>query len=207
VVQLQHLTSGHFLALHKTPAPLNPSCRRVSLKPGSLAAHFRIMPRFKMRSVGSLVYADEPVIFRSVKHENLVLGASSAASDLGSPSTLPSTLPSFGPSGAGGKRARRASGFSASGQSGGGHSRSGGGGGGGGGEADDEEASLSTLDAKLPLVGPCSARPALAMRLPAVLAAEATSEVWTHENAPYQVPRTIALLGKVNAVHHECTPC
>ena len=48
VVQLQHLSSGLFVGMHKTPAPVNPNCRRVSLKQGSLAAHFRITPRFKV---------------------------------------------------------------------------------------------------------------------------------------------------------------
>jgi hypothetical protein len=75
-LQLQHLNSGLFVSVHKTPAPLNPNCRRASLKPGSLAAQFRVLPRFKTRAVGSLVYANEPVLFRSVKHESLMLGAS-----------------------------------------------------------------------------------------------------------------------------------
>ena len=77
LVQLQHLSSGLFVAMHKTPAPLNPNCRRVSLKAGSLAAHFRITPRFKVRSMGSLVYADDQIVLHSVKHDALILGGSS----------------------------------------------------------------------------------------------------------------------------------
>ena len=49
VVFLQHLSSGLFLALHKTPAVVNPGCRRASLKKGSLASAFIIIPRFKVR--------------------------------------------------------------------------------------------------------------------------------------------------------------
>jgi hypothetical protein len=76
VVQLQHVNSGLFLAVHKTPAPLNPTCRKVSLKAGSLAAHFKILPKYKVRSIGSLVYSDDEIVFQSVKHESLYLGAS-----------------------------------------------------------------------------------------------------------------------------------
>ena len=47
-VQLLHLNSGLFLTMHKTPAPQNPNYRRVSLKPGSNAAQFRILPRSKV---------------------------------------------------------------------------------------------------------------------------------------------------------------
>ena len=46
IVQFQHVSSGLFLAMHKTPAPLSSTCRRVSLKAGSFAAHFKVLPRF-----------------------------------------------------------------------------------------------------------------------------------------------------------------
>jgi hypothetical protein len=49
IVQLQHVKSGLFVATHKTPAPLNPSCRKVTLKAGSFACQFRILPRFKVK--------------------------------------------------------------------------------------------------------------------------------------------------------------
>jgi hypothetical protein len=75
VVQLQHLDSGLFVAMHQTPAPLNPNCRKVTLREGSLSAQFCILPRFKVRSIGSLVYADDQIIFQSVKYEALLLGA------------------------------------------------------------------------------------------------------------------------------------
>jgi hypothetical protein len=81
VIQLQHVSSGLFLATHKTPAPLNPNCRRVSLKHGSMASNFRILPRFKVRSVGSLVYAGDQIQLQSVKFEHLRLGASPAVPD------------------------------------------------------------------------------------------------------------------------------
>ena len=79
VVQLQHLSSGLFLGLHKTPAFVNPNARRVSLKRGATAGQFRIMPRFKVRSVGSVVYADDEVVLQSVKFETLFLGATGTA--------------------------------------------------------------------------------------------------------------------------------
>jgi len=86
VVQLQHVNSGLFLAMHKTPAPLNPTCRKVSLKGGSLAAHFKILPKYKVRSIGSLVYSDDEIVFQSVKHEGLYLGASDPTDEnLGAP--------------------------------------------------------------------------------------------------------------------------
>mmetsp|Transcript_2615 Transcript_2615/g.3205 ORF Transcript_2615/g.3205 Transcript_2615/m.3205 type:complete len:705 (+) Transcript_2615:139-2253(+) len=76
VIQLQHVSSQLFLATHKTPAPLNPNCRRVSLKHGSLACNFRILPRFKVRSIGSLVYAGDQIQLQSIKFDHLRLGAS-----------------------------------------------------------------------------------------------------------------------------------
>jgi hypothetical protein len=76
VVQLQHVNSGLFLAVHKTPAAQNPNCRKVSLKAGSLAVHFKLLPKFKVRSVGSPVYADEKIVLQSVKHDGLCIGAS-----------------------------------------------------------------------------------------------------------------------------------
>ena len=67
---------GLFVAVHKTPALLNPNCRKVSLKAGSLAAHLRIIPKFKVRSIGSPVYQEDQIVLQSVKHEVLHLGAS-----------------------------------------------------------------------------------------------------------------------------------
>ena len=62
VVQLKHRKSRLFLGMHKIPAPVNSNHRKVSLKPGSYAAHFRILPRFKVRSMGSLVYANDEIV-------------------------------------------------------------------------------------------------------------------------------------------------
>jgi hypothetical protein len=74
-VQLQHVGSALFVAMHKTPARLNPTCRRVSLKAGSFAAHFKLLPRFKVRSMGSTVFAGDDVVLQSVKQEGFFLGA------------------------------------------------------------------------------------------------------------------------------------
>jgi hypothetical protein len=76
-VQRQHVNSGMFLAVHKTPAPLEPNCRKVSLKPGSLAAHLKILPKYKVRSLGSIVHADDQIVLQSVKYDYCI-GASAA---------------------------------------------------------------------------------------------------------------------------------
>ena len=76
VIMLQHRRSGQFVSLHKTPAFVNANNRRVSLKRGATAGHFRIMPRFKVRSVGSTVYSNDEIVLQSVKFETLFLGAS-----------------------------------------------------------------------------------------------------------------------------------
>jgi hypothetical protein len=55
--------------------------KQVSLKPGSFSAHYRILPRFKVRSIGSLVYGNDDVVFQSVKFEPMVLRGSGAPKD------------------------------------------------------------------------------------------------------------------------------
>ena len=50
-----------FVAAHKGGAEFDTLCQRVSLKGGSQAAQFRIMPLFKTRSKGSAVCVDDPV--------------------------------------------------------------------------------------------------------------------------------------------------
>jgi hypothetical protein len=74
IIQLQHVNSEKFLATHKTPARLNPNCRKVSLKEGSRAANFRIVSRFKVRSLGSIVHAGDQIQLQSVKFPQLRLG-------------------------------------------------------------------------------------------------------------------------------------
>ena len=74
VVQLEHRKSELFVAMHKTPGQVNPSSKRVSLKKGSAASHFRIMPRFKVRSIGSAVYAEDEIVLQSVKFDPMILG-------------------------------------------------------------------------------------------------------------------------------------
>jgi hypothetical protein len=82
VVQLEHRTSQLFLALFKDPAPVNSSCRMVSLDHGSAACHFRVLPRFKVRSLGSPVYFDDDLVLQSVAFEPLVVGCSQRGKDL-----------------------------------------------------------------------------------------------------------------------------
>jgi hypothetical protein len=53
----------------------------VSLKPGSLAAHLKILPKYKVRSLGSIVHADDQIVLQSLKHESQYVGASVADGD------------------------------------------------------------------------------------------------------------------------------
>jgi hypothetical protein len=79
VVQLQHVSTGLFLAVHKTPAQQDPNCRKVSLKPGSLAAHLKILPKYKVRVIGSHVHSDDEIVFQSVKQESIYIGATTSS--------------------------------------------------------------------------------------------------------------------------------
>lgn len=75
VIQLEHRKSKLFLASHKTPALMNTSTRKVTLKAGSAAAHLRVLPRFKARSIGSPVYASDQIILESLKFAGMYIGA------------------------------------------------------------------------------------------------------------------------------------
>jgi hypothetical protein len=75
IVQLEHLPSGLFVTAHEGAARVDPHCRHVSLEgDGSYAAHFRILPRYKMRTVGSPVIVDDGVILQSVPFDAITLG-------------------------------------------------------------------------------------------------------------------------------------
>jgi hypothetical protein len=54
----------------------------VSLDPGSFACHFRVLPRFKVRSLGSPVYFADELVLQSVAFEPLVVGCSQRGKDL-----------------------------------------------------------------------------------------------------------------------------
>jgi hypothetical protein len=59
--------SGLWLTMDKSPALINSICHRVSLDngEGSPAAYFQILPRFKVRSLGSPVYREDEVFLQS----------------------------------------------------------------------------------------------------------------------------------------------
>ena len=96
VVQLQHVQSGKFLACHKGAAPIDRECRRVSLKHGSLAAHFRLLPRYRAQTEGSSIYYGHSLKLEAVKLEGMFVHVSAGCpfSELNDPAdlTLPSTL-------------------------------------------------------------------------------------------------------------------
>ena len=76
VIQLEHVKTGLFLASHKSAAPTDPSCRRVSLKHGSHSAQFHVMPRFRAQSEGSTLYYTNSFTLESAKLERLYLHVS-----------------------------------------------------------------------------------------------------------------------------------
>ena len=65
VYQFQHLVTGKFLDMRLAPAAVNTGAQRVTVDGGSEASYFRIMPRFKMRSLGFPVFADDEVVLES----------------------------------------------------------------------------------------------------------------------------------------------
>jgi hypothetical protein len=88
IVQLMHFRSGLFLAMERSPAEVNHNNLRVVLTSGSPNCHFRVLPRFKLRSIGSSVYAGDEVILENAEHEGFTLSASSRYSyEVANPST------------------------------------------------------------------------------------------------------------------------
>ena len=81
VIQLEHPRSGKFLRMHEDPASVNSSCRKADFGPGQLGAHLRVLPRFKVRTMGTPVYSDDELVLQSVALEPLVLGCSARAND------------------------------------------------------------------------------------------------------------------------------
>jgi len=67
--------------MHKDPATVNAACRKADFGPGQLGAHMRVLPRFKVRTMGTPVYSDDELVLQSVALEPLVLGCSARPSD------------------------------------------------------------------------------------------------------------------------------
>lgn len=79
VLQLLHLSSRRFVCMSKIPAPTNPQNCSVSLAPvGGDGPHcqFRIAPRFKVRSKGSVVSSLDEVVFESCESPGTCISAS-----------------------------------------------------------------------------------------------------------------------------------
>lgn len=76
IIQLEHHRSGFFVAMKKSPAPFNTNNKKVVLKYGSRGCFWRILPRFKIRNIGSHVYADDEVLLENIKYGSFVLSAS-----------------------------------------------------------------------------------------------------------------------------------
>jgi hypothetical protein len=73
------MRSQKFVSMLKNPALLNTNNHTVSLvgsEEDGVSCYFRVVPRFKVRSLGSKVFADDEVVFESVKFEGFVLSAS-----------------------------------------------------------------------------------------------------------------------------------
>ena len=71
IVQFQHLRSERYITMDHSPALINPICHNVTLGEGSPAAYFQIVPRFKVRALGSTVYRDDEVFVSSVTYDVL----------------------------------------------------------------------------------------------------------------------------------------
>jgi hypothetical protein len=92
IFQLLHVSSGLFVTVKEDAAPFDPDCRALTLEEGSSAALFKIMPRFKAQTEGSIVYHTHSVVFESVRQKSMFLHTSSIAYDT-RPNQLDATLP------------------------------------------------------------------------------------------------------------------
>jgi len=102
VVQLQHVPSGSFLTVHKDAAPFDVHCRRASLEgEGGRGAHFRIMPRYKIRAVGSPVLTGDGILVHSVTAVGVTLASGCGSGTKRPAAELPSPVPSPPPSAGG----------------------------------------------------------------------------------------------------------
>ena len=67
VVQLQHVRSGGFLTARNEQAEVNKATLKLEVDPaGSSYSFFRIMPRFKIRQEGGLIYFHDQILLQSV---------------------------------------------------------------------------------------------------------------------------------------------
>jgi hypothetical protein len=78
LIQLRHVKSGQFISCHQTAAMKDPACRKVSLREGSIAAQFALLPCYKAQTEGSVVFYTHSIKLGSVKLTGMFLHASQA---------------------------------------------------------------------------------------------------------------------------------
>ena len=83
VCQLQHVKSGLFVCARPEAAPFDPECRCVTLSAGSVSSYFRVMPRYKAQTEGSVIYHSQPLVFEVVHQRGLYLHVSDKPYDTG----------------------------------------------------------------------------------------------------------------------------
>jgi hypothetical protein len=79
-IMLQHVKSGCFLAAFESAAPFDPECRAVKLvERDSDCTLFKLCPRFKAQTEGSIVYYSHTLVVESVKQPGMLLHTSPIA--------------------------------------------------------------------------------------------------------------------------------
>ena len=76
IVQLEHTVSKLFIEMKNHAAAVNGNNRRVALSQGSQGAYFKVLPCYKIRSIGSAVFDGDEIILESVRFSSNALSAS-----------------------------------------------------------------------------------------------------------------------------------
>jgi hypothetical protein len=76
LIQLKHVKTGQFISCHHTAAMRDTSCRKVSLREGSVSAQFSLLPCYKAQTEGSVVFYTHSIKLGSVKLNGLYLHSS-----------------------------------------------------------------------------------------------------------------------------------
>jgi hypothetical protein len=86
-LQLQHVMSGRFVRVLSAAAPGDPECRSLSLdtRPGTVDCCFKLMPRFKAQTEGSIVYYDDSMVIESLMQRENYLHTSPVRTSTDSP--------------------------------------------------------------------------------------------------------------------------
>jgi hypothetical protein len=77
-IQLEHVRSGRFVGMRKSHSLRNHNNQAVVLMDTveeGPACYFKVMPRFKVRGIGSSMYAGDEIILESI-FDSVVLSAS-----------------------------------------------------------------------------------------------------------------------------------